>query len=235
MDVKTMLKNAADRYGVDQNLVLAVARQESGYNPYIVSPAGAVGVMQLMPNTAEGLGVDPWDPGENIDGGVRYLKAKLEEFGGNVESALAAYNAGSEAVRKYKGVPPYKETQNYVTNIKEALGGNFDNLTSSTEGPPTPADAPYWKRWLYYQKLLFSGRWKEAESYRAAWPVEYTDTTTGEKKTVTEENISREAEQKTREGNAWAEGKVQQGFILAAGLALGITGLVVMAREGVIN
>jgi soluble lytic murein transglycosylase-like protein len=116
--IKKMLVETAQKHGVDSDLVLALANAESGYRPDAVSSAGAVGVMQLMPDTARALGVsDSFDARQNIDGGVRYLKEMLRVFGGDTAKALAAYNAGPEAVRKYGGVPPYGETQAYVRNI----------------------------------------------------------------------------------------------------------------------
>ncbi len=116
--IKQMLVETAQKYGVDSNLVLALANAESGYRTDAVSPVGAVGVMQLMPDTARGLGVeDSFDPKQNIDGGVRYLKQMLSMFGGDTTKALAAYNAGPGAVQKYGGIPPYAETQAYVRNI----------------------------------------------------------------------------------------------------------------------
>ncbi len=112
------IQEAAATYGVDPALLKAVIQQESGGDPDCVSSAGAVGVMQLMPETAKSLGVtDPSDPRQSILGGARYLRSMMDRFGGDESLALAAYNAGPNAVTKYGGVPPYRETQQYVRNI----------------------------------------------------------------------------------------------------------------------
>jgi soluble lytic murein transglycosylase-like protein len=113
--------DAARRHEIDPHLVNAVINQESGFQPNAVSKAGAVGLMQLMPDTAKSLGVkDPFNPQQNIEGGTTLLRGLLDRYHGQLDLALAAYNAGPGAVDKYGGVPPYPETQAYVRNIMES-------------------------------------------------------------------------------------------------------------------
>ena len=117
-EIISMIDDTSAKYGVDAKLIKALVKQESGFNPTAKSKAGALGLMQLMPSTAKGLGVkDPLDAKQNIEGGVKYVKSLLNRFDGNIILALAAYNACPNAVKKYDGIPPYKETQNYVKSV----------------------------------------------------------------------------------------------------------------------
>jgi len=112
------IQAASTKYGVDPALLKGLIKQESGFDPTARSTAGAVGLTQLMPATAAGLGVtDPTDPAQSIDGGARYLREQLDRFGNDAAKALAAYNAGPGAVTRFGGVPPYAETQNYVRTV----------------------------------------------------------------------------------------------------------------------
>jgi hypothetical protein len=129
------IRDAADRYGVPIKLVSAVIRAESGFNPKAVSRKGAQGLMQLMPTTAATLGVrNSFDPRQNIDGGVRHLRGLLDRFPNNLPFALAAYNAGEKAVVQYRGIPPYPETQDYVTKVLYFYGAP---LVEGGTTPPT--------------------------------------------------------------------------------------------------
>lgn len=123
-----LVRRIAREEGVDENQFLALVYQESRFNPCAKSPAGAIGLAQLMPGTAGDLGVDPYNIEQNLRGGARYYKQQLKRFNGNVNLALAAYNSGPGNVDKYRGIPPFKETQGYVRNITQkwlpAFGGS---------------------------------------------------------------------------------------------------------------
>jgi hypothetical protein len=123
-DLERVIEKYARQHGVDQDLVWAVIRQESGFNPRAVSPKGAMGLMQLMPGTAAMLGVaDAFDVEQNLAGGVKYLERCLNQFNQDVPLALAAYNAGPDNVVKYQGCPPFAETRQYVASVLQAYAG----------------------------------------------------------------------------------------------------------------
>lgn len=128
--LKEIARQKARDFGVDENIFLRLVNAESGWDPRVTSSAGAAGLVQLMPETAKGLGVtNPYDPVQSLTGGARYLSQQLKRFG-SYDKALAAYNAGPGNVERYGGIPPFKETQNYVKNI---LGG---------AAPPPPPTKP---------------------------------------------------------------------------------------------
>ena len=129
-DIDSIITDVAAELNVPVNLIHAVAQTESGYNQDARSEAGAIGVMQLMPETAEGLGVDPTDLRGNIYGGAKYLRQLMDTFGGDMQKVIAAYNAGPNAVQKYGGIPPYEETQNYVQKVM----GNLDGYDLGASG-----------------------------------------------------------------------------------------------------
>ena len=118
-ELRPLIETAAAKHDLDPDLLSAVIRAESGYRTNAVSPAGAMGLMQLMPGTARGLGVsDPFNAGQSIEGGARYLRSQITRFG-SVEEGLAAYNAGPGAVGRYGGIPPFAETRSYVGRVLE--------------------------------------------------------------------------------------------------------------------
>lgn len=120
--IDQLVQQNADIWQVDPALIKSVIANESSFNANATSPVGAQGLMQLMPETAATLGVrNPYDPAQNVAGGTRYLKGLLDRFNGDTRLAVAAYNAGPEAVEKYGDVPPYAETQNYVQNVLGSL------------------------------------------------------------------------------------------------------------------
>jgi hypothetical protein len=137
-DIDSAIEQAAARHNVDPNLVRAVVKVESNFNPNAVSRKGAMGLMQLMPSTARQLKVkNPFDPEQNVDAGVRHLKQLLESYGGDIKLTLAAYNAGAGAVARSSGVPRYAETQNYVRRITNLYYGVSDFDSGASRDPVT--------------------------------------------------------------------------------------------------
>jgi soluble lytic murein transglycosylase-like protein len=136
-EIDSSIVMAAARHNVDPNLVRAVVKVESNFNSNAVSRKGAMGLMQLMPSTARSLNVkNPFDPDQNVDAGVRHLKQLLENYGGDVNLTLAAYNAGAGAVARSSGVPHFAETQNYVRRITNLYYGGFDLSPSGPAHDP---------------------------------------------------------------------------------------------------
>lgn len=139
----SLFQAAGQEYGIPPALLKAVARVESGLNPRAVSRAGALGIMQLMPATVRSLGVtDPFDPAQSIFGAARYLRSLFDRFGGDVGSALAAYNAGPGAVQRWGGVPPYRETQEYIKRVLACMKDDAgkDQAVSSVDVTDARAD-----------------------------------------------------------------------------------------------
>ncbi len=133
---RELVTRAAERAGLPPEFVHSVARAESGYHPNAISPKGAIGLMQLMPGTAAGLNVDPYDPAQNADGGAMYLRdllLKYENDPHQVSKAVAAYNAGPAAVDKYKGIPPYRETIQYVNRVLKQYEKEQKKKSASTD------------------------------------------------------------------------------------------------------
>jgi soluble lytic murein transglycosylase-like protein len=143
MAIPAAVQAAALRHGLAPELLDSVARRESAYRIAAVSPAGALGVMQLMPRTAKSLGVDPRDPAQNIEGGAAYLRSLLDRFDGRIDLALAAYNAGPGAVQRHAGVPPYRQTRDYLAANLDGLARR--SLAQASVAPLSPTnlkDAP---------------------------------------------------------------------------------------------
>lgn len=138
--LEPIFKKAAETYGVDEGLLISIAKNESNFRSDAKSSAGAMGIMQLMPGTAQGLGVtDAYDPEQNIMGAAKLLSGKIEQYNGNNSLALAAYSAGSGNVKKYDGIPPFTETQNYIPRVLSNYSRGYvtDDGSSSTVYPAT--------------------------------------------------------------------------------------------------
>jgi soluble lytic murein transglycosylase-like protein len=140
--IKELIEKAAQKYGVNEKFVLAIAMAESGLNHNAVSNKGAIGVMQIIPSTASLLNINPNNLEQNIDGGVKYLRFLLNKYSGNYELAAAAYNCGPNNVDKYNGIPPFSETINYVRTVMTyfdgstpVLASNYSKIIKSTKKP----------------------------------------------------------------------------------------------------
>ena len=133
-ELDSYFREAGALYDLNPNLLMAVAQVESNFRPHVTSPVGARGIMQIMPATARYLGVtNPFDAKQSIMGGAKYLKENIERFNGDVKLALAAYNAGWPAVKKHGGIPPFRETQNYVKKVMDIFGNENTSAGVSTE------------------------------------------------------------------------------------------------------
>ncbi len=179
--------------GIDPDFIHSVVKAESGYNPQAVSPKGAQGLMQLMPATASRLGVsDSLDPAANLDGGSRYLRELLMRYNGDAQKALAAYNAGPERVEKYKGVPPYPETRNYVTRVinefnrrKLAAGVSKKAAAAPAAPPGASPQAGQKQRQPESRRATNGSRRTNQKTSRAAKPVKPRQDTSAYAKTGT--------------------------------------------------
>ena len=187
---KSVIEGLASKYDIPSKLLMSVVHSESGFNPNATSSAGAIGLMQLMPGTARDLGVDPTDPMQNLEGGTRYLKQQLDRFG-SVPLALAAYNAGPGAVKKYGGVPPFKETRDYVDKVMEGAGkyadGGLVELYQKYEDGGKAALSPdkvkqiiadekqFAKNWFAERDLLPFNKAIMAYNLNQDNPIEYRD------------------------------------------------------------
>lgn len=163
------IQEYSKKHGVDPNLVRAVIKKESSFDPNAVSPAGAIGLAQFMPSTAEAVGIDPHDPVQSIEGAAMHLKALLKTFNGDERLALAAYNAGAGAVQQYGGIPPYAETQEYVKKVLE-----FRDDYASRAIPRSAASSGY----IGYSGPLDKSKWNlwsSTQEYNTPWDSKVTD------------------------------------------------------------
>lgn len=151
---------AGARYGISPAVLKAVACAESGFNPDAVSGAGAVGLMQIMPETARVLGIDPRDPAQSVDGAARLLRSLMDRFDGDLTLALAGYNAGPGAVSQYNGVPPYRETENYIKKVTKlaAAFGSGGQATPALQPAASPAQEPGEASWAVADAGDLAGR-----------------------------------------------------------------------------
>ena len=139
LDLDSMINKYASKYNVEPNLVKAVVKVESSNNPNVVSKAGAIGLGQLTMSTAKAMGVNPYNPEDNIKGTVKYLDYLNKKFNGDTKKVLASYNAGPNAVQKHNGIPPYKETQNYVKKVEQEKAKlDANTKTDGTVGTTDP-------------------------------------------------------------------------------------------------
>lgn len=136
---RAMIDQAAQLYNLSPDLIESVIAQESGFNPKALSPKGAIGLMQLMPATANAYHVDPYDPEQNIKGGTAYLRYLMDMFDGHIDLVLGAYNAGQGAILKYKGLPPYAETKAYLARNLDNLAQKSDTRFQVSDADPVKA------------------------------------------------------------------------------------------------